>query len=103
MQLEIDTEKFEQQQQILLRELIEQIRFKLAAAGYKGSDLKEVTGEIAFSVASTIDDMAKIEFEGTEVRPYLTFRTDDTQLIHCGENSYMNEFVASLMNEVFDN
>lgn len=103
MQLEIDTDKYEQHQQILLRELIEQIRFKLAAAGYKGSDLKEVTGEIAFSVASTIDDMAKIKFEGTEVSPYLTFKTDDKQLIHCGENSYMNEFVASLMNEIFDN
>ncbi len=101
MQLEIETDKYEQHQQILLRELIEQIRFKLVAAGYDGDKLKEVTGEIAFSVASTLDDMARVEFEGTEVKPYLTFRTDDTQLIHCGENSYMNEFVASLMNEVF--
>ncbi len=102
MQLELDVDKFEQYQQILIREVIEQIRFKLVAAGYSGDNLKEVTGEIAFSVASTFDDMAKIEFEGTEIKPYLTFKTDDDQLIHCGENSYMNEFVAGLMNEVFD-
>ena len=102
MHLELDDDKFEQYQQILIREVIEQIRFKLAAAGYSGDNLQEVTGEIAFSVASTFDDMARVEFEGTEVRPYLTFRTGDEQLIHCGENSYMNEFVASLMNEVFD-
>ena len=101
MQLETDVEKFEKYQQVLIREIIEQIRFKLAAAGYSGDNLREVTGEIAFSVASTIDDMAKIEFEGNEIKPYLTFRNDDTQLIHCGENSYMNEFVANLMNEVF--
>lgn len=103
MQLITDSDKFEAYQQILIREIIEQIRFKLAAAGYSGNELREVTGEIAFSVASTIDDMAKIEFEGTEIKPYLTFRTDDDQLIHCGENSYMNEFVASLMNELFAN
>ncbi|WP_428633945.1 hypothetical protein [Sedimenticola sp.] len=102
MQLTTDVEKFEEYQQILIREIIEQIRFKLAAVGMQGNELRETTGEIAFSVASTIDDMAKIEFEGTEIKPYLTFRTDDTQLIDCGENSYMNEFVSTLMNKVFN-
>ena len=102
MQLTTDVEKFEAYQQILIREIIEQIRFKLAAAGMQGNELREATGEIAFSVASTIDDMAKIEFEGTEIKPYLTFRTDDEQLIDCGENSYMNEFVSTLMNKVFN-
>lgn len=101
MQLTTDTDKFEAYQKILIREMIEQIRFKLAASGISGDQLREITGEIAFSVASTIDDMAKIEFEGTEIKPYLTFRTDEAQLIDCGENSYMNEFIASLMNEVF--
>ncbi len=103
MQLETDVEKFEKYQQVLIREIIEQIRFKLAAAGFRSHNLREVTGEIAFSVASTIDDMAKIEFEGEEIRPYLTFRTNDTQLIDCGENSYMNEFVANLVHDVFSN
>lgn len=101
MQLEIDVNKFDEHQIIFIREIIEQIRFKLAAAGYSGNELKELTGEIAFSVASTIDDTAKIEYEGTEVRPYLTFITEDDQLIHCGENSYTHEYVASLVNEVF--
>lgn len=101
MQLEIDVNKFDEHQIIFIREIIEQIRFKLAAAGYSGNELKELTGEIAFSVASTIDDTAKIEHEGTEVRPYLTFIAEDDQLIHCGENSYTHEYVASLVNEVF--
>ncbi len=101
MQLKIDAEKFDEHQQIFIREIIEQVRFKLAAAGVSGDQLKEITGEIAFSIASTIDDTAKIEFEDVEVRPYLTFLTDDDQLIHGGENSYTHEYVASLMAEAF--
>lgn len=101
MQLKIDAEMFDQHQQIFIREIIEQIRFKLAAAGINGDKLEEITGEIAFSVASTIDDTAHIEFEGVEVSPYLTFLAGDEQLVHGGENSYTHEYVASLIAEVF--
>jgi hypothetical protein len=103
MQLKIDADTFDHHQKLFVREIIEQIRFKLITAGYEGERLKEVTGEIAFSVASTIDDTAGIEFEGTEVRPYITFRDEEDQLLHCGENSYMHEYVASLMDELFTN
>ena len=101
MQLKSDADLFDQLQQIFVREIIEQIRLKLVEAGYRGEELKDVTGSIAFSVASTIDDTARIEFEGTEVRPYLTFVTEDDQLVHSGENSYTHEYVADLMSEIF--
>lgn len=103
MQLEIDADKFDQQQQILVREIIEQIRLKLAEAGIDGEPLKDLTGNIAFSVASTIDDTAMIEFDGVQVRPYLTFASDEDVLIHSGENSYTHEYVADLINDVFSN
>ena len=103
MQLKTDADTFDEHQKLLIREIIEQIRFKLAAAGYRGDKIKDLVCDIAFSVASTIDDTAKIESEGTEVRPYLTFRDEDDQLIHCGENSYMHEYVSSLIDEVFSN
>lgn len=102
MQLKIDSEKFDEYQTILMRELIEQIRFKLAAGGITGDDLHDLTLEIAFSVASTLDDTAKIEVEGTAVRPYITFRDEDEQLIHCGENAYMHEQVSSLIAKAFN-
>lgn len=101
MQLQIDSEKFDTQQQIFVREIIEQIRFKLVEGGVSRDQLEDLTGSIAFSIASTIDDTAKIEFDGEQVRPYLTFVSGDDQLIHGGENSYMHEYVADLMNEVF--
>ena len=31
--------------------------------------------------------------DGKEVHPYLTFRTSDDTLTHCGENAYTHEFV----------
>jgi hypothetical protein len=103
MQLTIDADKFDQQQQILVREIIEQIRLKLTEAGINGEQLKDLTGNIAFSVASTIDDTAMIEFDGVEVRPYLTFASDEDELIHGGENSYTHEYVADLINDIFSN
>lgn len=102
MQLKTDPEKFDQLQQLLIREIIEQIRFKLAEAGIRDELLKELTGHIAFSVASTLDDTAGIESGGVEVKPYLTFATGDDELVHGGENSYSHEYVADLITELFD-
>ena len=103
MQQIIDIDKFEELQELLVREIIEQIRFKLTQAGLKDEQLREATGEIAFSVASTIDDNANIEQNGVEVHPYLAFSDKDGLIIHSGENSFTHEFVASAMNQVFNN
>lgn len=102
MQQILDIDKFEELQELLVRELIEQIRLKLTQAGLNGEQLRETTGEIAFSVASTIDDNANIEQNGVEVHPYLAFSDKDGLIIHCGENSFTHEFVASVMNQVFN-
>jgi hypothetical protein len=101
MQLNIDTTLFEECQAILVRELAESIRVKLLEAGIEGDKLEAVTASIAFSVASTIDDTAAVEQGGTEVHPYLTFRTADNELTHCGENSYSHEFVYDALKELF--
>ena len=101
MQLKLDVEKYDELQEILLREIMEQIRFQLIKGGVVGEDLRELTGEIAFSVASTIDDTAGIEMDGTEVKPYLCFASGEEELLHCGENSCMHELVAGMMDNLF--
>ncbi|EGV16178.1 hypothetical protein [Thiocapsa marina] len=93
MQLNLDPTLFDEQQFILVRELVQSIRVKLQEAGLSGENLEDATASIAFSVASTLDDTAAIEVDGMEVHPYLTFRTSDEELTHCGENSYTHEFV----------
>lgn len=97
MQLNLDPTLFDEQQVRLVRELVQSVRVKLLEAGLSGDKLEEVTASIAFSVASTIDDTSAIEVDGEEVHPYLTFRTSDDELTHCGENSYMHEFVYEVL------
>jgi len=97
----LDVDKYEELQEKFVREIIEQIRLKLVKAGITGSSLKDLTLEIAFSVASTIDDNAAIEAEGIEVHPYLTFLVNENQIIHCGENSFTHEFVTTQLDQVF--
>ena len=103
MQQILDVEKFEALQEILVREIIEQIRFKLAQGGITGDLLRELTGEIAFSVTSSIDGQANIEQDGLHVNPYLAFIGEEQEIIHCGENSFSHEFVADVMKKVFSN
>jgi hypothetical protein len=97
MRLNLDPTLFEEQQAILVRELVQSIRIKLKEAGLNGDKLEDTTASIAFSVASTIDDTSAIEVDGTEVHPYLTFRTSGDELTHCGENSYTHEFVYEVL------
>jgi hypothetical protein len=101
MHLNLDPARFEEQQMTFVRALVESIRVKLQEAGLNGNQLEETTASIAFSVASTIDDTSAIEVDGTEVHPYLTFRTSEEELTHCGENSYTHEFVYEVLQNMY--
>lgn len=102
MQLNLDQTVFDEQQLILVRELVHNINVKLQEAGLSGAKLDEATAAIAFSVASTIDDNSAIESDGIEVHPYLTFRTSEGELTHCGENAYTHEFVYEVLQSLHD-
>ncbi|WP_295541241.1 hypothetical protein [uncultured Thiohalocapsa sp.] len=102
MRLNLDPTLFEQQQALFVRALVQSIRVKLQEAGLRGEALEETTASIAFSVASTIDDTSAIEIDGSEVHPYLTFRTGDAALTHCGENAYTHEFVYETLQKMLE-
>jgi hypothetical protein len=103
MQLILDPTRFEELQAILVQELVQSVRVKLQEAGLSGTRLDDATVSIVFSVASALDDTAAIEVDGTEVHPYLTFRTSDEELTHCGENAYTHEFVYEVLQKMQDN
>jgi hypothetical protein len=102
MRLNLDPTLFEEQQAIFVRALVQSLRVKLQEAGLDGNKLEDATVSIAFSVASMIDDTSAIEVGGTEVHPYLTFRTSDEELTHCGENSYAHEFVYEVLQKMYE-
>ena len=101
MELKLEPESFEKLQEIFVEELINNIRVKVQEAGLTGLEMENLTANIAFTVASTIDDMTGIESDGVPVHPYLTFRNEDDDLIHDGENSYTYEFVTPVLKRVF--
>jgi hypothetical protein len=101
MQLTLDTSKFEEHQAIFIAEIVEKIKIKLQEAGVDPEKLEDLTANIALSVASTIDDTAGIAIDGEEVHPYLTFRANDNEIIHCGENAYTYEYVYGVMQKLF--
>jgi len=101
MELTLDTEKFDEHQEIFVEEIIRSIAAKLIESGLQGLEMENLTAEIAFSVASILDDTTQIESGGVEVRPYLTFRASDDEIVHCGENAYTYELVTPILNRVF--
>jgi len=102
MNLKLDPEQFEQLQKAFITEIVENIRLKLVESGIEGGLLEDTTSHIAFSIASAIDDTSAIESDGVAVRPYLTFRTSDEEIVHCGENAYTYEFVWGILKKMFD-
>ena len=101
MDLKFDIEQFDKYQAILVDEIAQRIKIKLLEAGMEGEQLEDSVAKITFSIANLIDDMSAIESDGIEVRPYLTFRADEDVLVHCGENSYTNEFVHLTLKKLF--
>lgn len=71
MELKLDSETFDEHQMILIGEIIERTKNNLEDAGIKGEQLKEVVGNIAFSIATTLDNSSTTEFDGVVVNPYL--------------------------------
>ena len=95
------TDKYDEQQAIFIGAIIESIKAKLEESGLENEALKELTGDISFSIATLIDNASSIEFDGQEIVPILTFM-EETDLIHCGGNSYTHEYVFGVLDEVFE-
>lgn len=102
MKLELEPKKFDGYQAIFIEEIVKTIMTKLVESGLEGEKMEQITADIAFSVASIIDDTTRIESDGLEAKPYLTFRVSDDEIIHCGENSYTYEYVIGVLKKLFD-
>ncbi|MEJ0040679.1 MAG: hypothetical protein WDO68_32445 [Gammaproteobacteria bacterium] len=63
--------------------------------------VQQLTGSIAFAVASLIDGTASAEFEGKELDPHLAFAVRAGELLYAGGNSWMHEYVCRVLPEVF--
>lgn len=103
MDLNLAPEKFEKYQDVLIEEIVKTVMVKLIEGGLEGAQMRELSASISFSIASIIDDTAHLQSDGDPVRPYLTFQTEDNELVHCGGNAYMHESVYDILKRMFDN
>ncbi len=102
MKLVQDSERFDEYQVALIKEITQAIAVKLVEAGMQGAAMENTTANIAFSIASILDDTTGIEADGDDVHPYLTFDTGDGNLVHCGENAYTYEFLTGILKDMFE-
>ncbi len=102
MKLVQDSDRFDDYQVALIKEITQSVAVKLVEAGLHGELMENTAANIAFSVASILDDTTGIEANGDEVHPYLTFRAGESDLVHCGENAYTYEFVTGILKEMFE-
>lgn len=101
MKLKLESDTFDAHQAIFTAEIVERIKIKLIEGGVEQDKLEDLTASIALSIAGVIDDLSDIEADGVEVHPYLTFRTEEDELIHCGENAYTYDQVYGAMTKIF--
>ena len=101
MKLVRDSDRFDDYQVALITEITRAIAVKLVEAGMEGAEMENTTANIAFSIASILDDTTDITADGDRVRPYLTFKANETDLVHCGENAYTYEFLTPVLNKLF--
>jgi hypothetical protein len=101
MKLTLDNEQYDKLQTVLITEIVDMIKVKLMEGGLEGNTLEDLTAHIAMSVSSILDDSTGMEKDGMEVKPYLTFRVGDDELVHCGDNSYTYEKVYGILKNHF--
>jgi len=97
----VTTGSFDRLQQALAEELIRTIRRELEKADAPAELVEQFSGNIAFSVASLIDDVAGFEHNGEAVSPLLTFLVNADELESSGGNSWMHEYIYRLLPVVF--
>ena len=102
MDLKIDSDDFCKKQEVFIGETIAVIADRLEEVGISGYQLKELTSKIAFDVACIIDDTAGLEFDGVKANPYLTFLSENEDLIHLGGNSFTHELVQGIVDAMFE-
>lgn len=90
-------------QKLLIEEILRTIKSELEAVEAPEELIESLTGSIGFSVATLLDGVASIKYEGKELNPILTFQIDEDKILYAGGNSWMHEYVYHLLPNLFSN
>lgn len=104
MEIELDTERFDELQLCMLTEIIKSVRDGLREAGVEDAQaLFEATGNICFAVCAILDGSREMRLDDEPVVPMLTFAKERNgrQLVAAEGGSWMHEYVFGSVEEVF--
>ena len=91
---------FDERQQALAAAILEAVALELKKVDAPEELLEQLTGSIAFSVTSLLDDTSSVDFGEQELSPMVTFQVGDDELAYGGGNTWMHEYVYRLLPEV---
>jgi len=101
MKLVADADRFDAWQSFFICDMMEIMKRHLEEAHLPAAQVRDLTEKLAFSIACAIDGSQSVEVDGVELNPILTFAPGGDELIHCGGNSYMHEYVFGISDEIF--
>jgi len=100
MNLDENTDKFDELQSIFMGGIIDSVKEHLDEANISDENSRDLLEKISFSIATIIDASRSIEYEGIEPKPILTFEEDGT-LIYPGGSSWLHEYVFGTISEIY--
>ena len=104
MEVTLNEKSFDDFQSQMLTEIIFDVRTALEEADIPREKIRDLTHEIAFSVATIIDGSRDMYVGNKLVLPYLTFAKDRSceHLIATEGGSWMHEYTPELIEDSFE-
>lgn len=101
MNLETDGARYYKVQPWFVGEIVQAVKRDLERTGLKGEELKDLCGNISFSICSLIDSTAGFEADGEEYSSFLAFSAEEGPMFYPGGNSNLHEYVFGVLEQVF--
>jgi len=102
MLLTKDGGRFMTWQQEFIATVMADIKASLINADAPEDIVRDLTEQIGFSVACSIDGCSSFEADGVKLSSILCFLTNEGELVHAGGNSFTHEYVNGIAEELFD-
>ncbi|KIM08292.1 MAG: hypothetical protein KU38_09945 [Sulfurovum sp. FS08-3] len=105
MNIIVDSKKYDEYQEEILKCIIRSIRSTLENKEIDKDVIEDLTGSLAFGISAIIDSSAVMGTEDNPILPYLAFSKNieekDTLIVNKG-GSYLHEMVFSCIDDVFE-
>jgi hypothetical protein len=101
MRLLEDKESFEKLQKLLAQSIAETIKSGLEDRMLTPDLVKDLTANLAFSIVCILDASTVTTVEGGNLKPIITFQTNDDTLVWANGTSNMHDYIYGWVYDLF--